>query len=230
MLAGVSDSSTAWAVVVAALGAALLTSGGAFGLEQLRAHRAEARQKATDLRQACGELISSAHRLTQRSGFLHLTMYSRSGFNESIDIVMHHRQPIDLLELGDYLDRDFGPMLQAQASIWMIGDEELISATSEVVLAAGEVIAKSTALPQDATTAEPAASNLIMQKIKSFRSLKQDPELELARIQSIRELGRACWRFGQITRKHLKVDVDDLIRAFPTFAEQSVEEQAKVDG
>jgi hypothetical protein len=223
---GVSDSSTAWAVVAAALGAALLTSAASFGLEQVRARRVEERQRLSDVRRVCGELISSAHRLAHRSGFLHLTMYSRSGFNESIDIVMHHRKPIDLMELGDYLDQDFGPMLQAQASIWMIGDEELILAASQVILAAGDVIAKSTALPQSATSANLDAANTVVQKIKSFKSLKQDPALEAARVQSIRELGRACWSFGQVTRKHLNVDVDDLMRAFPTFSDQSVEQDS----
>jgi hypothetical protein len=214
----VSNSSAAWAVVAAALGAAVLTSAGAFGLEQVRERRIETRQRKADLRRACGELIACAQRLTHRSGFLNLTVYSRSGFSESLDIAMHHRKPIDLLELGDYLDRDFGPMLRAQSTIWMIGDEELISGATRVILAAGDVIAKSAALPPDAIPDDdPGAATLIAQRLKSFRSLKKDPAVEAARIESIRELGRSCWLFGQITRKRLGMDVDDLLRAFPAF-------------
>ena len=104
---------------------------------------------------------------------------------------------------------------------WMIGDEELISGANQVILAAGDVIAKSTgALPPDAIPSEdPGPTSLIAQRLKSFRTLKKDPAIQAARVQSIRELGRTCWSFGQITRKHLNIEVEDLLRAFPTFAE-----------
>jgi hypothetical protein len=147
-------------------------------------------------------------------------MYTRSGFTESIDIVMHHRKPIDAMELGEYLNEDFGPLVDAQAALWVSADEDLISQASKIVLAAGDVVVKSTTLPPDALPPDDATAYAsLVQKFRSFRSLKFDPEIEAARNAAVRHLGQECWTFGQLTRRRLGLNVDDLIRAFPGFAE-----------
>jgi hypothetical protein len=62
-------------------------------------------------------------------------MFARSGITEGLDVVLHHRKPADVLEISDYLFSDFGPVLDAQAAVWLAGDEQLIRSAGDVVLA-----------------------------------------------------------------------------------------------
>jgi uncharacterized membrane protein YccC len=104
---------TTWAVVVAALGASALTGLVTFGLDWWRSWRAarEARQAA--LRQACERLITAANMFAHRAAVLQQTAVLRSGFSESLDIVLRHRKPIEVQNLADYLLGDLEAIVQA---------------------------------------------------------------------------------------------------------------------
>jgi hypothetical protein len=146
-------------------------------------------------------------------------MYARSGLPDALDVVLHHRKPIDVIELGEQLDRDFGPMLRAQAALWILGDEKLIAAASRIVLTSAEVISKSTALPDSASPPDhPTRYQSVAYRVRSLKTLKMDEETEMARNEALRELGKACWAFGQIVRSRLGLNVDELVRALPGFA------------
>jgi len=67
----VSDVSAAWAVVAAALGAATLSTGGAFLLDAFRSKRANRDDRKSELRVAGVELISGAQKLSHRAGTLY---------------------------------------------------------------------------------------------------------------------------------------------------------------
>jgi len=157
--------------------------------------------------------------MTHRASALHETMITRSGLSEGINVTMGVRKPLDHLELVDYLQMDMGPMLDAQAVIWMTGDEALITAASVVVLSAGNVISKSTTLPEDRRSEENQSfRDRVKGQVQGLRQLQRDPEVEAARIVALRELGRNCWTFGQVMRARLGVaDVEALLRAFPGF-------------
>jgi hypothetical protein len=215
----VSDVGTAWAVVAAALGAALLTTGGAFLLDRYKAGSAAETVDRNELMAACVDLISRAQKLSHRAGFLHETMITRSGLSEGMDIALHHRKPLDQLEIGDYFLVDLGPMLEAQARVWLSGDEDLITHAGGILFASAELMGKSTALPTDRRPSEgDTAKERMIKRARGLKSLERDPELEAARNQALRELGRACWQFGQVMRARLGVkDVEALFRAFPGF-------------
>src|ERR1035438_2662887 len=117
------DNATAWAVVAAALGASFLTVVGTWWLDVRRDVRARRRADREQLISACNELVSSAMGLMLRTGILAEAAILRSGLTEGLDIAMHHRKPIDPVELGDWLNSDVRQMLSSQAVVWQLGDE-----------------------------------------------------------------------------------------------------------
>lgn len=219
-----SATSTAWVVVAAALGSAFLTTAGTFALDARRARRAAKMNQESDLKTACVQIISSAQKLSHRAGALHETMITRSGLGEGINVTLGLRKPADQLELIDYLMLDMGPMLAAQAVVWLAGDEKLITAASDVVLCAGDVVAKSTTLPEDRRPVEEGSGlDRLKVQVRGLRPVPRDPEVEAMRNSALRELGRTCWIFGQVMRARLGVsDVGALLRAFPGFHDQDV--------
>jgi hypothetical protein len=211
--------SNTWAVVVAALGAALFSTGGAFLLDAHRARRRDKDAKADELKAACIQIISGAQRLLFKAAALHISMEVRSGLRESLDLVMHHRKPIDILELNDYLMVEQGRILDAQATIWLTGDEVLIKSAGDVLDAVGKLIVASTALPPDREV-DPSADPLakILTAIHNLKPLKHGPESEATINECARSLGRTCVAFGHAMRTRVKVDdVDAILRAMPGF-------------
>ena len=212
--------SNTWAVVVAALGAAILSTSGAFLLEAYRARRREKYAKATELKAACLQIISGSQRLIFKAAAMHVSMEVRSGLRESLDVLLHLRKPIDLFELNDYLMVEQGRILDAQAMIWLTGDEALMTSAGDVVAAVSKLIVASTALPPDRVvdpSADPMAK--LLTAIQNLKPLKHAPESEAKIRECARTLGRACVAFGQVMRMRLKIDdVDAILRAFPGFS------------
>jgi hypothetical protein len=205
------------AVVIAALGASALTILGTLGLDWVRARLEAKKDRNTALAGACERLISGALKLAHRSGLLYQAMIARSGFTESLDIVLHHRKPTDAMEVGEWLMNDLGPIIDAQATIWLYGTEKLIRSASEVVLASSDVIGKSTALADSQKPGELSTlPDYLREIIRRFKQLPRVPEMEAARNESIRQLGHRCREFGQVMRHQLKTsDPDALLRSFP---------------
>lgn len=212
-----STTGTTVAVVVAALGASALTSLGTLGIDALRARRSAKQDRLGALVLACDQVISSALKLALRSESLRKTMFVRSGLTEGIDIALHHRKPIDPMELGDWLMIDLGPMLDAQSRIWVYGNRDLIQGAAAVIEAAREVLAKSTSIASLTALNEAAASgHRFTAALGRLKSLPRDEESEGERQRAVTELGRTCRKFGGIMRTELKTaDSEGIIRSFP---------------
>ena len=211
--------SDTWAVVVAALGSATLSTGGAFWLDAYRARRRAIEARTLELKTACAQIVSGAQRLLFKAAALHINMEVRSGLRESLDLVLHHRKPVDILELNDYLMIEQGMILDAQATIWRTGDEVLITSVGDVVAAVGKLIVAATALPPDFKVDASADLNAkVRAAIQHLKPLKHDPESETKINECARQLGRTCVAFGHAVRASLKVDdVDAILRAKPGF-------------
>lgn len=215
-----TDASTAWAVVAAALGSAVLTVGGSSFRDWLRDVRRRRADELDELRAACVALMSSAYRLVHRASVVRLAMHIRSGLAEGVDVATRQRKPIDPIEFGDYLLQDLNPMLEAQSRIWLLGDEELIRCASDIILAGGKVIETATALPPDRKPPPPGSPwfERAAASLRKLKPLSRDEELEAAHQDSVRTLGRSCWLFGEMMRRRMgSEDIDALFRAFPGF-------------
>jgi hypothetical protein len=210
-------------VLSASLGAAALSTLGAFGLDWRRSNRARRLAKQRELRDACVVILAGANKIALKSATMRANMFARSGFTESLDIVLHHRKPPDLLEISDYMFSDLGPVFDAQATIWLIGDEQLISGAGEVVLAIGDVAEKSTAIPKDREV-EPDASaaEKAIAALRNLKPLTPDQESETARQRSIKRMSHQCALFGQLLRKRIGTsDVEAILRSFPGLLDET---------
>lgn len=147
----------AWAVVAAALGSATLTIAGTFWLEQWRLGRAGKATHHDRLREACVQMGAHALSFALRAQTLYLTAILRSGIGEGLDIVLHHRKPVDPMELADWLAVDLKPMLEAQCLIEATAGEELVRAAADLVLAAMAVLEKASSATS--SSAGPDASS-----------------------------------------------------------------------
>jgi hypothetical protein len=212
-----SDAVTAWAVVAAALGASAFTTGGSFLLEKHREkHRYETVNK-DELKAACIRLMASAYKSTQKAAAMKVNMIVRSGFSESLDVVLHHRKPADVLEIHDYLYGDLSNALDAQAVIWILGDADIIKGAGEVIRAMGEMIDKSIALPVNRNL-NLAGGHVDRLKVilRQFKSLTMGDTDEKQRLKSVKDLSRTCAEFGQVMRKHLGIeDIEAILSVFP---------------
>jgi len=209
--------SDTWAVVAAALGSAFLTTLGAFGLDWIRSRRARKLVKRKELKDACVLILAGANKVTLKSAAMRANMFARSGLVESLDIVLHHRKPPDVLEINDYVISDLGPVLDAQATIWLTGDEALIKGAGDVVLAISEVVEKSSSFPKDRKfDPNSSVAEKIAWKLKSLGPLSPDEESENARLHSVKRLGRQGATFGQLLRERIGTpDVNAILRSFP---------------
>jgi hypothetical protein len=209
--------SDTWAVVAAALGSAFLTTLGAFGLDWIRSRRSRKLAKRKELKDACVLILAGANKVTLKSAAMRTNMFARSGLVESLDIVLHHRKPPDVLEINDYVFSDLGPVLDAQATIWLTGDEALIRGAGDVVLAISEVVEKSSSIPKDRKF-DPKFSVVgkVVWRLKSLVPLAPDEQSEKSRLHSVKSLSRQCAIFGQLLRERIGTpDVEAILRSFP---------------
>lgn len=214
-LDGCTRMNEAWAVVVAALGASALTIIGTFWLERWRLVRTDKEAQKDRLREACVQMGSHALALALRANALYLTAILRSGIGEGLDIVLYHRKPLDPMDLADWLSADLEPMLEAQSIIEVTGDEGLVRAAADLIVAAMAVLEKaSSATPG----IQPGATvwRRIVHRFRALTPLRRDPEVEKTIQRAVRDLGQQLRRFARSTRARLGVnDPDVVIRAFP---------------
>ncbi|MHB8289438.1 MAG: hypothetical protein ACYDEY_09415 [Acidimicrobiales bacterium] len=217
----------AWAVVAAALGSAFLTIAGTFWLEQWRLGRAGKAAHNDRLREACVQMGAHALSLVLRAQALYLTAIFRSGIGEGLDIVLHHRKPIDPMELADWLAVDLKPMLEAQSLIELTAGEELVRAAAGLVLAAMAVLERAGRATSSPAGPDASVWHRFVSRFKALVPLHRDPEVEKAIQETVRELGRQLRKFTRVTRERLGVnDPDAVIRAFPElFADPVVSDE-----
>ena len=207
----------AWAVVAAALGASFLTIAGSFWLERWRGRQAARTSWHDQLRTACGQLNSHAISPTLRSNALYLTTILRSGIGEGLDVVLYHRKSIDPLELTGWLLPDWEAITQAQMSIELFGDEDLIRSAAEVVLRAMAVLEASTSAFRRSDDQSQRGWRRATRRVYSnLVPLKRSEAVEHEVRETIKDMGRSLRQFASLTRKRLGInDPEAVIRAFP---------------
>jgi hypothetical protein len=121
-----------------ALGIALVQ-----GRSARRGERDERRRLAySQLLAVTGVTLHTAHALRN-------TVEFRSGLKEGWDVAMHHRKPLDPLELDSHLRRDTEPLYQAWSAVWVVGTQEAIRIANDLVARVSDVVGAATG-PGDA--------------------------------------------------------------------------------
>jgi hypothetical protein len=224
-----STSGTTVAVIVAAFGASALTTAGTLGVDAVRSRRSSKRERNGALSTSCERLIGGALKLAFRCGTLRETMIHRSGFTEGLDIALHHRRPTDPMEIGDWLMTELGPILDAEAAIWLSGNEDLIRGASDVVLAASDVIGKSSALAKSQQVGQlDSVSDYLREFARRLKQLPRDAETDQQQQDAVHKLGVTCRAFGNLMRMHVKTaDPEALLRAFPKAPERGQQDSGQ---
>lgn len=133
---------TIWAPVAAALGASLLTGGlgiGGIWLQQHRRDRSVAMQeKAT----AYHQFISRSLSFSIRAHAFRNVLQARSSLQEGADVdaALRLRAPIDIMELHDWLAKDFEPINDAWSKIQIVGTPEAIDASTQLLDASADLV------------------------------------------------------------------------------------------
>ncbi len=194
---------SAWAVVAAALGSALLTSAGSLLVVGYRERR---RDKATDqdaLHRAVVELLTRSIAIGMRARALRDAIRFRSGLMEGVDVVMLRlRKPIDALELYDWQAQDMVPLNAALNEVWTRWDQEGIRLANDLVLKCAELLGESTTLVPAKARLERARKALIGER--------WTPESEDAYKRARNDMVDARKRLTDYARASLKLDAVNL--------------------
>ncbi|MDM8083322.1 hypothetical protein QUV83_00900 [Cellulomonas cellasea] len=135
-----------WVPVVAALGASLLTTLGAWGLETQR-RRAAARSQSVEVRRAAYvAFVEAAHGVLMLGQTLRALLQVQSGFAVSAAELLRIRRPLDPHEIAWRMSDQVRPVLDAQAGVIACGTPEAARATREVVTTASAYLQAATAM------------------------------------------------------------------------------------
>ncbi len=121
------DSS--WAPVVAALGASALTTVGLL----LRDSWLGKKASRTASFEAYRDVLTASMMVVNLATGMRMTMRIRSGVRESLDIVLHHRKPLEPLELSDRMAGVLKHLVAAQTAVWTTGSQRGIELTNKIL-------------------------------------------------------------------------------------------------
>ena len=133
-----------WVPVIAALGSSALTGMVAFGFEWWRSSRAERSALSERRTRAYSMLLTRSAVIAHVASGLHITMESRSGLTEGLNVTLCIQKPLDPLELADRLRADLEPLYEAWSEVWIVGSKEAIPEANDVVAQCGVVVGTAT--------------------------------------------------------------------------------------
>jgi hypothetical protein len=118
------DMSQAVAIIVAAIIGAVLAVGGSITVVELQARRQHRHDRQAACRKAYSDLLATSTNLLQYAQMLHVTMATRSGLTEGVDVLSKVRKPIDPLELWETMRLEVDPLNRAWAEVWTVGSQD----------------------------------------------------------------------------------------------------------
>jgi hypothetical protein len=120
---------------------------------------------------------------------------------------MYHRQPVEPLELHDWMAQDLVPMHTALDRIWMRWDQEGIRLANDVAGKCADLLGVSTA-----TT--PASTGLDRARIWAPGE-RWTPEMTAANEQAVKQLAQARKRLADYARTTIGLPAADLFAQVP---------------
>ena len=145
------SASSLWVPVVAALGASLLTGGASLGVAWIQAKWRTDEDRRQHLAAACSDVLSNSLLVTNRIRVLNATIQVRSGITEGLDVVLHHRKPVDPMELHDWLAQDLAALHKAVSEVWLRGGPGVSNLASEIELQCVNLLELGTSVPGQRT-------------------------------------------------------------------------------
>ena len=204
---------SAWAVVIAALGASLLTSLGSYWVVRVQERRRSRASELDALYRAIGELLTRSMAIGLRAEAMRNAIRFRSGLMEGVDVVLLRlRKPVDALEIYDWQAPDLVPLNAALNEVWTRWDQEGIRLANDLVNKCMHLL--------DASVALAPANTLRQQLRKAVIGERWTPELQQAHQRAVQDMLQARTRLAEYARVTLKLDAADL--AAQVEASQSI--------
>lgn len=187
--------------ITAALGASFLTGFASLGVVWVRELLRRRTANRAALHAAMVELLNRSLAFAARARAVGDTMRLRSGLTEGLDVTLHHRKPVDPLELHDWMAQDLAPLITALSEIWTRCDQEGIRLANDVVNKCMDLLAASTTLPAGSRS----------QRIRTWAvGVRWTPQTLAAYDRALKDLTAARKRFGEYARGKLGRDAVDL--------------------
>lgn len=194
---------SAWAVVIAALGASLLTSLGSYWVVRFQERRRSQASEFDALYRAVRELLTRSMAIGLRAEAMRNAIKFRSGLMEGVDIVLLRlRKPVDALEIYDWQAPDLVPLNAALNEVWIRWDQEGIRLANNLVNKCMDLLGASVAL---------APAYTLPQRLrKAVMGERWTPQLQQAHQRAQHDMLQARTRLAEYARATLKLDAADL--------------------
>ncbi len=139
--------------------------------------------------------------LLMRANNLANMAVARSGVKEGLDIAMRVRQPLDFLEVYDWMAKDWSPLSEGWSAICLAGDQELVRLANDL-LNHGAAVMNAFMVPEPPGRSERASRWLLGVRPTAADKAKQEA--------AVKGLASARKRFAEYSRTALGVDPVDV--------------------
>lgn len=140
-----------WVPVVAALGASALTAAASLGVAWIQARWRTSEDRRQHLASACSDVLSASMLVAHRARVLDSTIQVRSGLTEGLDVALHHRKPVDPMQLYDWLSQDLAALHKAVSEVWLRGGGEISRTASDIEVQCARLLELGTSVPGQRT-------------------------------------------------------------------------------
>jgi hypothetical protein len=196
--------SSVWVPVVAALGASLLTGAASLGVAWKQARWHAAADRGQRLASACSDVLSGSMLVANRARVLNATIRVRSGLTEATDIALHHRNPVDPLEVYDWLAQDHTALHKAVSEVWLRSPAILGTIASDIELQCARLLELATSLPDHRTF------------LQNLKGVKRDEAFVTAWLSEVEHLGQLRKSFLKAAQQELGEASASLLRQQPS--------------
>jgi|GEM_PF-5512732 len=187
-------------IAVTALGASGITALASLGVAWV-GHRLAGKRAAEGRRLAAyQDLLSASAGVVQRARTLGYEMEFRSGLKEGFDIALRQRKLVEVRDIYDWTQQDFGPLMDAVGRIWLEGSPEAIRAANDVVTQCAGLLGIATRIPAQQSFWD------------RFRSAKWDEAQAKEWQEELNRLAKMRAAFTTIARTELKREVVDVLQ------------------
>jgi hypothetical protein len=200
--------SSAELAVVAALGSSALTAVATLGVTWFREWLRGRAAGRDALGTAITEMLSRSMAVMMAAQTLGLTMKSRSGLGEGLDVATRLRKPSDPMELHDWIAKDMGPLNEAWSAIWVRGDQETIRLANALLGACAEIVSAGT----QRQPADTAPARLRRWAVGE----RQTPDMEADLQAAIKAVAHAREQLARHSRRKLGLPAAELFTPRPS--------------
>ena len=187
-------------ILIAALGASALTGFFGFGHSWLQGRREAKTARWQSRRSAYSRLLAATAMVVHDADTLHLMMQSRSGIGEGVDVVLHYRRTIEVVDLHELVHPTMTALHGAWADVWTVGTPQAVHLANVAVDACTEAMRAATESGQGRSDLSTRLRGVKWtdQQLASWRAAQH--ALALARA-----------KFANLAREELEVEVTDLL-------------------